>query len=170
MPLSKGILSKCAVIKTLVVMSTLFPPALFAQDAHIGSVRTEFKLLGPNNTIEVERFDDPKVQGISCYISYSQIGGITGAVGLAEEASEASVACRQTGEIVFDPAEVEEQEVIFTQRRSALFKNMRVVRMHDTDTQTFVYLTYSTKLVDGSPKNAITAVHYGDIGASAIEE
>ncbi|MCH4810041.1 CreA family protein [Vreelandella neptunia] len=156
-------LSKRVAIKALVVTFALLPPTLLAQDAHIGSVRTEFKLLGPNNTIEVERFDDPEVQGISCYISYSQIGGITGAVGLAEEASEASVACRQTGEIIFDPADVEEQEVIFTQRRSALFKNMRVVRMHDTETQTFVYLTYSAKLVDGSPKNAITAVHYGDL-------
>ena len=154
---------KRVAIRSLIVRFALFPPALFAQDAHIGSVRTEFKLLGPNNTIEVERFDDPKVQGISCYISYSQIGGLSGAVGLAEEASEASVACRQTGEIVFNPAEVEEQEVIFSQRRSALFKNMRVVRMHDLETQTFVYMTYSTKLVDGSPKNAITAVHYGDL-------
>lgn len=149
--------------RALVIIFSLLPPALLAQDAHIGSVRTEFKLLGPNSTIEVERFDDPKVQGISCYISYSQIGGISGAVGLAEEASEASVACRQTGEVVFEPAEVEQQEVIFTQRRSVLFKNMRVVRMHDTQTQTFIYLTYSTKLVDGSPKNAISAVHYGDL-------
>lgn len=146
----------------LIFILALLPPTLFAQDAHIGSVRTEFRMLGPNNTIEVERFDDPKVQGISCYISYSQVGGISGAVGLAEEASEASVVCRQTGEIVFTPVDVEEQEVIFTQRRSALFKNLRVVRMHDTETQTFVYLTYSTRLVDGSPKNAITAVHYGD--------
>lgn len=155
--------SKRIAIKLLALTLALFPSVLLAQDAHIGSVRTEFRMLGPNNTIEVERFDDPKVQGISCYISYSQIGGISGAVGLAEEASEASVACRQTGEIVFNPAEVEEQEVVFTQRRSALFKNMRVVRMHDAETETFVYLTYSTKLVDGSPKNAITAVHYGDL-------
>lgn len=154
--------SKRIVLNTLVVMLALMPSVLLAQDAHIGSVRTEFRMLGPNNTIEVERFDDPKVQGISCYISYSQVGGISGAVGLAEEASEASVVCRQTGEVVFAPADVEEQEVIFTQRRSALFKNLRVVRMHDTETQTFVYLTYSTRLVDGSPKNAITAVHYGD--------
>lgn len=155
--------SKQLASRSLIVVLALFPPALFAQDAHIGSVRTEFKLLGPNNTIEVERFDDPKVQGISCYISYSQIGGLSGAVGLAEEASEASVACRQTGEIIFNPADVEEQEVIFSQRRSVLFKNMRVVRMHDVETKTFVYMTYSTKLVDGSPKNAITAVHYGDL-------
>ncbi|HAA46088.1 MAG: CreA protein [Halomonas sp. 54_146] len=155
--------SKHLASRSLIVVLALLPPVLFAQDAHIGSVRTEFKLLGPNNTIEVERFDDPEVQGISCYISYSQIGGLSGAVGLAEEASEASVACRQTGEIVFDPADVEGQEVIFSQRRSVLFKNMRVVRMHDEETKTFVYLTYSTKLVDGSPKNAITAVHYGDL-------
>ncbi|MGP8290367.1 CreA family protein [Vreelandella zhanjiangensis] len=150
-------------IKLLALTLALLPSVLLAQDAHIGSVRTEFRMLGPNNTIEVERFDDPKVQGISCYISYSQIGGISGAVGLAEEASEASVACRQTGEIIFNPADVEEQEVIFTQRRSVLFKNMRVVRMHDADTETFVYLTYNTKLVDGSPKNAVTAVHYGNL-------
>ena len=116
---------KRVVIGGGIAMLALLPASLLAQDAHIGSVRTEFKLLGPNNTIEVERFDDPKVQGISCYLSYSQIGGISGAVGLAEEASEA-------------------------------------VRMHDSETQTFVYLTYSTKLVDGSPKNAISAVNYGD--------
>ncbi|WP_447955807.1 CreA family protein [Vreelandella sp. EE7] len=156
-----------AVVGSLAVAAALMPAALLAQDAHIGSVRTEFRMLGPNNTIEVERFDDPKVQGISCYISYSQIGGISGAIGLAEEASEASVACRQTGPIIFDPDELTEQEVIFTQRRSVLFKNMRVVRMHDAETQTFVYLTYSTKLVDGSPKNAITAVHYGDLTPAA---
>lgn len=160
-------LPKRAVIKSLIGVLALLPTTLLAQDAHIGSVRTEFRMLGPNNTIEVERFDDPKVQGISCYISYSQVGGISGAIGLAEEASEASVACRQTGEIIFDPAEVEEQEVVFTQRRSALFKNMRVVRMHDVQTETFVYLTYSTKLVDGSPKNAVTAVHYGDLTSAA---
>ncbi|HCR97558.1 MULTISPECIES: CreA family protein [Halomonas] len=148
---------------SLAGLLALLPASLLAQEAHIGSVRTEFRMLGPNNTIEVERFDDPKVQGISCYISYSQIGGISGAIGLAEEASEASVACRQTGEIVFNPDEIDPQEVVFTQRRSVLFKNMRVVRMHDTETQTFVYLTYSTKLVDGSPKNAVTAVHYGDL-------
>ncbi|MGP9468327.1 MULTISPECIES: CreA family protein [unclassified Halomonas] len=148
---------------SLAGLLAVLPATLLAQEAHIGSVRTEFRMLGPNNTIEVERFDDPKVQGISCYISYSQIGGISGAIGLAEEASEASVACRQTGEIVFNPDEIVPQEVVFTQRRSVLFKNMRVVRMHDTETQTFVYLTYSTKLVDGSPKNAVTAVHYGDL-------
>lgn len=148
---------------SLAGLLALLPASLLAQEAHIGSVRTEFRMLGPNNTIEVERFDDPKVQGISCYISYSQIGGISGAIGLAEEASEASVACRQTDAIVFNPDEIDPQEVVFTQRRSVLFKNMRVVRMHDTETQTFVYLTYSTKLVDGSPKNAVTAVHYGDL-------
>jgi len=150
------------VVMTSLVLSAMLSTSLLAQDAHIGSVRTEFKLLGPNSTIEVERFDDPKVQGISCYLSYSQVGGISGAVGLAEEASEASVACRQTGDIVFDLADIEEQEVVFNQRRSALFKNMRVVRMHDAETHTFIYLTYSTKLVDGSPKNAISAVHYGE--------
>ncbi|MFG6666877.1 CreA family protein [Halomonas sp. HNIBRBA4712] len=139
----------------------LLSPTLYAQDAHIGSVRTEFRMLGPNNTIEVERFDDPKVQGIACYLSYSKIGGLSGAVGLAEEASEASVACRQVGPIAFNPGEIDQQEVVFSQRRSALFKNLRVVRMHDAQAQTFVYLTYSTKLVDGSPKNAISAVHYG---------
>ncbi|UXZ55136.1 CreA family protein [Halomonas sp. 7T] len=150
------------VVMTSLVLTSMLSTSLVAQDAHIGSVRTEFKLLGPNSTIEVERFDDPKVPGISCYLSYSQVGGISGAVGLAEEASEASVACRQTGEIAFDPDDVEEQEVVFNQRRSALFKNMRVVRMHDAETHTFIYLTYSTKLVDGSPKNAISAVHYGE--------
>lgn len=67
-------LPKRIALTSLIVMLALLPPTLLAQDAHIGSVRTEFKLLGPNSTIEVERFDDPKVQGVSCYLSYSQIG------------------------------------------------------------------------------------------------
>lgn len=127
----------------------------------IGSVKTALKLIGSNHTIEVERFEDPDVAGASCFISYAKKGGLKGAFGLAEDTSDASVACRQTGAIRFDPKEIEQQEQVFSERRSILFKNLRVVRIHDPETQTFVYLTYSNKLIDGSPKNAISAIHYG---------
>lgn len=132
-----------------------------ADGESIGSVKTAFKLLGSNHTIEVERFEDPEVQGASCFISYAKKGGLKGAFGLAEDSSDASVACRQTGELRFNPANIADQEQVFSQRRSPLFKNLRVVRMHDPKAKTFVYLTYSNKLIDGSPKNAISAIHYG---------
>lgn len=145
-----------------VTLAMLSASAITLADGEsIGSVRTSFQLLGPNHTIEVERFDDPKVNGVSCYISYAKKGGISGAIGMAENSSDASVACRQTDHIAFDESELPDQEEVFTQRRSPLFKNLRVVRMHDANLKTFIYLTYSNKLIDGSPKNSISAVHYG---------
>lgn len=132
-----------------------------ADGTKIGSVDTTFKLIGANHSIHIERFEDPDVQGASCYISYAKKGGISGSLGLAEDTSDASVACRQTGEIQFNPQDIDPQEQVFSQRRSILFKNLRIVRLHDSEKKTFVYLSYSDKLIDGSPKNAISAIHYG---------
>lgn len=123
----------------------------------IGDVDTAFKLVGPNHKIVVEVFDDPRVQGVACYLSRAKTGGVSGALGLAEDKSEASVACRQVGEIKFQ-SPVPKQEEIFTERSSILFKHLRVVRMADARRNALVYLVYSDRLVDGSPKNSITAV------------
>lgn len=134
----------------------------FFNPAHaeqIGSVDTAFKIIGANHKIIVEVFDDPKVQGVSCYVSRSKTGGITGSLGLAEETSDASIACRQVSTIsFFEPIPAQE---VFTESRSLLFKKLKVVRMVDTKRQTLTYLTYSEKLIDGSPKNSITAVPVG---------
>ncbi|ALM84597.1 CreA family protein [Bordetella sp. N] len=123
----------------------------------VGEVSTAFKLIGPNHKIVVEVFDDPRVGGVSCYLSRAKTGGISGAVGMAEDKAEASVACRQVGDIQFK-SPVPQKEEVFSERASILFKHVRVVRMVDAKRNALVYLVYSDRVVDGSPQNSITAV------------
>ena len=128
-----------------------------AMGEEVGSVDTSFKLLGANHKIVVEAFDDPDIPGVSCFLSRAQTGGIKGSLGLAEDTSDASIACRQTGPITL-PEDVEDGELVFRQRTSILFKKLQVVRFFDQTRSTLIYLSYSDKLIDGSPKNAISAV------------
>ncbi|MDB5819438.1 MAG: hypothetical protein JWQ11_3078 [Rhizobacter sp.] len=130
--------------------------ASMAQE-HIGEVSTEFKLIGPNHKVVVEAYDDPKVSGVTCYVSRARTGGIKGAVGLAEDKAEASIACRQVGPVDFKMP-LPQQEEVFSERMSVLFKRLRIVRLVDTRRNALVYLTYSDRLVDGSPQNGVTAV------------
>jgi len=123
----------------------------------IGSVDTAFQLIGPDHKIVVDAHDDPKVAGVTCYVSRAKTGGIKGALGVAEDKSEASIACRQVGPISFSQA-LPAQEEVFSERTSLVFKRLRVVRMVDPARNTLVYLTYSDRLVDGSPQNSVTAV------------
>ncbi|KIL97931.1 Conserved uncharacterized protein CreA [Paramagnetospirillum magnetotacticum MS-1] len=123
----------------------------------IGSVSTVFKALGPNDKIVVEAFDDPKVAGVTCYLSRAKTGGIKGGVGLAEDTSDASVACRQVGPIHID-GKLKDGEVVFKKDLSMDFKTMQVVRFHDRKRDVLVYLVYSDKIIDGSPKNSVSAV------------
>ena len=123
----------------------------------VGEVSTVFKLLSPNDKIVVDAHEDPKVAGVTCYVSHAKTGGYKGALGLAEDKSEASIACRQTGPITFiKPLEL--QEDVMTERISLVFKKLRVVRMVDVPRNTLVYLTYSDRLINGSPQNSVTAV------------
>lgn len=128
---------------------------LHAQE--IGSVDTAFQWLGPNHKIVIEAFDDPKVDGVTCYVSRSRTGGVKGGLGLAEDTSDASIACRQVGPIGVKE-KLKDGEEVFTERRSLLFKKMRVVRFLDQPRNTLVYLVYSDRLVEGSPKNSLSAV------------
>jgi CreA protein len=123
----------------------------------VGSVDTVFKLLGPDHKVVVEVFDDPRVRGVSCYLSRAKTGGIRGAIGIAEDKAEASVACRQVGALGFN-GKVPRQEEVFSERASILFKHVRVVRMVDAKRNALVYLVYSDRLIEGSPKNSVTAV------------
>lgn len=127
---------------------------VFAEE--IGHVNTEWKLLGSHQLV-VEVYDDPKVQGVSCYVSKPQRGGLTGAIGVAEEVSDVSIACRQVAPIKFTEA-ISKQETVFTERRSLIFKTLHIVRMVDSARNTLVYLTYTDKIINGSPKNSVTAV------------
>ena len=123
----------------------------------IGEVDTVFKLIGPDHKIVVDAWDDPKVGGVTCYVSRAKTGGIKGAVGLAEDKAESSIACRQVGPITFSKPLLDQEE-IFNERQSFMFKKLRVVRMVDKKRNTLVYLTYSDRVIDGSPKNSVTAV------------
>ena len=135
--------------------------ALFAVSARaeiVGEVDTSFRWLGKDDRIVVEAFDDPKVVGVTCFVSRARTGGVKGTIGLAEDTSDASIACRQIGNKVAIEEKLPQQEDVFSTRTSILFKRLHVVRIVDAKRNTLVYLTYSDKLIDGSPKNAVTAV------------
>ena len=123
----------------------------------IGSVDTAFILVGPDHKVVVEVFDDPSVAGVSCYVSRAKTGGLKGAVGLAKDPSRFSIACRQVGPIKFLKS-LPLQEEVFKESASFIFKQVRVVRIIDPKRNALTYLTYSDKIIDGSPDNAITAV------------
>jgi CreA protein len=123
----------------------------------IGSVNTTFKMLGPDNKIVVQAFDDPDVDGVTCYLSGARTGGIKGGLGLAEDTSDASIACRQVGPIAIK-GKIQNGDQVFSEKRSLLFKRLRVVRFMDQKRNTLVYLVYSDKLIDGSPKNSVSSV------------
>jgi CreA protein len=144
-------------MKRLTALLALAGFTAAAAAEQIGSVDTVFKLVGPDHKIVVEAYDDPKVAGITCHVSRAKTGGIKGAIGIAEDKAEASIACRQVGPISF-PQPIPQQEEVFNERLSILFKRLRIVRMVDRKRNTLVYLTYSDKVIEGSPKNSITAV------------
>lgn len=123
----------------------------------VGEVDTVFKFIGPDHKIVVEAYDDPGVAGVTCYVSRAKTGGIKGALGLAEDKAEASIACRQVGPVSF-PRPLPQQEEVFNERMSILFKKLRIVRMVDVRRNALVYLTYSDRVIEGSPQNSVTAV------------
>ncbi|QXL83457.1 CreA family protein [Comamonas sp. NLF-1-9] len=131
--------------------------AAAASGERIGSVDTAFQWLGRDHDIVVEAYDDPRVQGVTCYLSRARVGGIKGTLGLAEDRAEASISCRQVGPVGFAQP-LKQQEQVFSERISLVFKRLRVVRMVDEKRNALVYLTYSDKLIDGSPQNSVTAV------------
>jgi CreA protein len=154
--LSPGIaVTKAARRRILPLLALLGAAAARAEP--IGEVDTVFKWLGPDHKIVVEAYEDPAVLGVTCYVSRARTGGIKGGLGLAEDKSEASIACRQTGPISF-PKPLRQQEEMFSERISLVFKKLRVVRMVDRERNTLVYLTYSERVIEGSPQNSVTAV------------
>lgn len=142
-------------LTTLLGALVLLPVTLMAEE--IGEVSTVFKMIGPNDKIVVEAFDDPKVEGVTCYLSRAKTGGVKGGLGLAEDRAEASLACRQVGPINF-VGNLKEGEEVFRERTSLVFKTMQVVRFFDRKRNTLVYLVYSDRVIEGSPQNAVTAI------------
>ena len=143
----------------VVVLSLLALPA-FAQE--VGSVGYRFKWLGPNDKIVVEAFDDPEVPGVTCYMSHARTGGIKGAIGLAEDPGEASIACRQVGPV--DAAQLDKLKgphEVFSSRASLIFKTTQVTRFWDAKRRALVYLVYTDRIIEGSPRNSISVVPVG---------
>lgn len=148
-------------MKKIVIAATLLflPVVLHAEE--IGSVDTVFKLFGPDNKIVIEAFDDPDVTNVTCYLSRAKTGGLKGGLGLAEDTSDAAISCQQVGPIeVADKIKKSPKkgQVVFQKRTSLVFKKLQVVRFYDPKRNSLIYLTYSDKVIDGSPKNAISAV------------
>lgn len=145
MRIAKGLLAVCLALP------------LVAQAEEIGEVSTVFKWVGPNDRIVVEAFDDPRVEGVTCYLSRAKTGGVKGGLGLAEDRAEASIACRQVGPVRF-VGKLKDGEEVFKERTSLVFKTMQVVRFFDQKRNTLVYLVYSDRVIEGSPQNAVTAI------------
>jgi CreA protein len=122
-----------------------------------GSVSTNFRWLGPNDKIVVDGFDDPKIQGVACHISRAQTGGVKGAIGVAEDTSDAAISCRQIGSIRI-VGEFREGERVFDEHRSLVFKELQVVRFFDRERNVLVYVSYSDRVLSGSPQNSISTV------------
>jgi CreA protein len=150
-----------ATIIALVVLVILFFWAVSGganQDrATIGSVSTNFRLLGPNDKVIVERIDDPKIPAISCYVSFAQTGGVKGGLGVAENPSQFGINCIAHGPVVL-PADLPSQEEMGAISASFLFKHFIITRMMDAQSKTLVYVLISTKVLSGSPANAVSAV------------
>ena len=144
-------------MKTFLTAAVFAGVATISNAVEIGSVDTAWSLF-QNHSITVERFDDPAVENVSCYLSRAETGGIGGALGLAEDPSKFSIACRAVGPVKVIGNVPTNFVEIFSESTSILFKEIRVSRMLDTDKNVLVYLVWSTKLIDGSPFNSVTAV------------
>ncbi|SFU68493.1 CreA protein [Nitrosomonas eutropha] len=145
-------------IWTAIIIGSYSLP-LLAED--IGSVSTRFKLLGANDKIVVEAFDDPDVAGATCYLSRAKTGGISGTVGVAEDRSEASIACRQTGPVTLSEkikSGKADGDEVFKKNTSLLFKTLQVVRFYDAKRNVLIYLSYSDRVIEGSPQNSISVI------------
>lgn len=153
----KIILISIAVVLFLGLAWFLMSGSSSHKSHEIGSVNTSFKMLGSDHVVNVDNFQDPDITNIVCSISRSKTGGIKGSLGIAEDTTDFDISCAQIGPIDLSVVPKEKKEV-FNESRSITFKRLRVVRMFDEKFNTFTYLAYSDKLVDGSPQNAISIV------------
>lgn len=128
-----------------------------AQAEEVGCTSTTFHLFGANDRVCVLAFDDPHVPGVSCHVSQARTGGVKGSIGVAEDPSRFSIACRQTGPITI-PDKLPKEESVFSESTSLLFKDTKVVRMYDAKRNTLVYVAVSRRVIEGSPMNAISTV------------
>jgi len=145
-------------MKRLTAASLLTMSLAPAYADDLSCVSTTFRLLGRNDKVCVSVFDDPKVPGVACHISQARTGGIGGSLGLSEDPSRFSIACRQVGPIAADLDKLAGNEKVYTEHTSVFFKHTSVFRIVDKKRNSLVYLAISDKLIEGSPQNAISTV------------
>ncbi len=143
--------------KRVILMAMLLATAFPVAAETVGCVTTAWKLIGANHKVCVEAFVDPKVPGVTCHVSQAKTGGVSGSLGLAQDPSQFSLACRQTGPIEL-PAKLPKDETVFAEDTSILFKETRVIRLWDATHRTLVYVAISRKFIDGAPANSISTV------------
>jgi CreA protein len=150
--------------------TVMAPPLAYADGPDLIFRRsTVFRFLTPNDKLATYAVDDPAVDGVACYFTVSEKGGVAGTLGFAEQTSDVSLACRQYGPITFKE-KFGQGDVVFSERRSFFFKKMQIVRGCDTKRNVLVYMTYSDKLIAGSPDNSTSSVPiepWGGTGALA---
>jgi CreA protein len=144
---------RCAMFAGLLA---LMSGAAFAQ-TRVDSINTNFRWFGPDDKIVVERYDDPRVENVSCYLSRAETGGIKGGLGFAEDPSRFSIACRAVGPVSL-PASMPKTEIIGFSQASLFFKTFQIHRSLDPEKHVLVYTVVSTKLINGSPFNSISVV------------
>lgn len=151
-------------INKVLFICLLLAVSACSKSNEIGEVSTKFNFFSTNDTIIVEAFDDPDIDGISCFLSRAKTGGISGMVGVAEDTADAAISCLKTKligsldrKILID----KNGEKIFKQSTSLMFKSMQVIRSYDKQRDAVTYLVYSDRILEGSPNNAISAVYLG---------
>lgn len=137
----------------LIALATTTP----AQAQEVACVSTTWRVVN-NDKVCVQAFNDPDIEGVVCHLSHAKTGGVSGALGIAENPSNFSLSCRQVGPLKSRAGIPLKQEKIFTQRMSFLFKDLNVNRLIDRAHNTIVYLVISEKIIDGSPFNSISSV------------
>jgi CreA protein len=142
----------------LPILAILVGTSVTARAEDLACLSTTFRLLGANDKVCISAFDDPKVAGVACYISQARTGGIKGSLGLAEDPSRFSIACRQVAPITTDIATLPKEESIYSERTSIFFKHTNVFRIPDKKRNTLLYIAISDKIVEGSPQNSISTV------------
>jgi CreA protein len=148
---------KAGLLALLATTGLIFGVSLARAD-DLPCVSTTFRFIGKNDRVCVSAFDDPKVPGVACHVSQARTGGLSGTIGLAEDPSRFSIACRQIGPITVDVSTLTDGEEVYSARTSIFFKRTHVYRMFDKKRNTLVYLAISDKLIEGSPQNSISTV------------
>ena len=142
---------------TVYASALVAAPALAGEPDLIFRESTKFRLLTPNDKLATYAVDDPAVEGVACYYTVPEKGGLAGTFGVAEQTSDVSLACRQFGPINFKE-KFAQGDTVFAERRSFLFKHMQIVRGCDTKRNVLVYMVYTDKIIEGSPKNSTSTV------------